>query len=62
MQLNALQENFNQQLEQLKQKMVMFEGAALAPGDDLVPALLSELQQKIDKHEVDIDSIKVIVL
>ena len=62
MQLNALQENFNQQLEQLKQKMAMLEGAALAPGDDRVPALLSELQQKIDKREIDIDSIKVIVL
>ena len=37
----------------------MLEGAALAPGDDRVPGLLSELQQKVDKHEVDIDSIKV---
>ena len=59
LQLNALRENFNHQLEQLKQKVVMLEGAALAPGDDSVPRLLSELQQKIDKHEMDIDNIKV---
>ena len=58
-QLNSLRENFSQQLEQLKQKMAMLEGAALVPGDDRVPGLLSELQQKVDKHEADIDSIKV---
>lgn len=57
-QLNALRENFNEQFEQLKQKMSVLEGAALAPGDDRVPGLLSELQQKIDKHEVDIDTLK----
>ena len=39
--------------------MAMLEGAALAPGDDRVPGLLAELQQKVDKHEVDIDDIKV---
>lgn len=61
-QLNSLRENFNQQFEQLKQKMVMLEGAALAPGDNQVPALLSELQQKIDKHDVDIDNIKVRII
>jgi len=59
LQLNSLQENLNQQFEQLKQKMTMLEGIALAPGDDRVPGLLSELQQKIDNCTVDIDSIKV---
>ena len=44
-----MQENFNQQFEQLKQKMTMLEGIALAPGDD---ALLAELQQKIDSIKV----------
>lgn len=39
--------------------MTVLEGAALAPGDDRVPGLLSELQQKVDRHEVDIDNIKV---
>ena len=42
--------------------MTMLEGAALAPGDDRVPGLLSELQQKVDKHEVNIDNIKVRII
>ena len=54
-----MRENFNQQFEQLKQKMTALEGAALAPGDDRVPGLLSDLQKKVDLHEVDIDNIKV---
>lgn len=61
LQLNALRENFNEQFEQLKQKMSVLEGAALAPGDNRVPGLLSELQQKIDKHEVDVDTLKVMI-
>lgn len=56
-----MREDFNQQFEHLKQKMAMLEGAALAPGDDRVPVLLSELQQKIDQHEMDIDGIKVTI-